>query len=90
MHFLMPHVFASHREFKEWFSNPVTGMIQGNSEYNDNIIKRLHKVSYVTSLFGPFSMDLELVQLVYKFSFFVMLYFSSKVHHYYLNLRINI
>lgn len=44
MHFLMPHVFASHREFKEWFSNPVTGMIQGNSEYNDNIIKRLHKV----------------------------------------------
>ena len=44
MHFLMPHVFASHREFKEWFSNPVSGMIQGNSEYNDSIIKRLHKV----------------------------------------------
>lgn len=45
MHFLMPHVFQSHREFKEWFSNPVTGMIEGNSEYNENIIKRLHKVS---------------------------------------------
>lgn len=45
MHFLMPHVFQSHREFKEWFSNPVTGMIEGNSEYNDSIIKRLHKVS---------------------------------------------
>lgn len=44
MHFLMPDVFASHREFKEWFSNPVTGMIEGNSEYNENIIKRLHKV----------------------------------------------
>lgn len=45
MHFLMPHVFQSHREFKEWFSNPMTGMIEGNSEYNDSIIKRLHKVS---------------------------------------------
>ena len=44
MHFLMPHVFQSHNEFKEWFSNPMTGMIEGNSEYNDSIIKRLHKV----------------------------------------------
>lgn len=44
MHFLMPNLFSSHREFKEWFSNPVTGMIEGNSEYNENIIKRLHKV----------------------------------------------
>uniref|UniRef100_A0A7G3AY70 Putative snf2 family dna-dependent atpase n=1 Tax=Lutzomyia longipalpis TaxID=7200 RepID=A0A7G3AY70_LUTLO len=44
MHFLMPHVFQSHKEFKEWFSNPMTGMIEGNSEYNDSIIKRLHKV----------------------------------------------
>lgn len=40
MHFLMPNVFQSHREFKEWFSNPVTGMIEGNSEYNENIIRR--------------------------------------------------
>jgi len=45
MHFLMPNVFQSHREFKEWFSNPVTGMIEGNSEYNESLIKRLHKVS---------------------------------------------
>lgn len=44
MHFLMPNLFASHHEFKEWFSNPVTGMIEGNAEYNENIIKRLHKV----------------------------------------------
>jgi E1A-binding protein p400 len=44
MHFLMPNVFQSHREFKEWFSNPVTGMIEGNNEYNENIIRRLHKV----------------------------------------------
>uniref|UniRef100_A0A670Z8P8 Snf2 related CREBBP activator protein n=1 Tax=Pseudonaja textilis TaxID=8673 RepID=A0A670Z8P8_PSETE len=44
MHFLMPHVFQSHREFKEWFSNPLTGMIEGSQEYNDNLVKRLHKV----------------------------------------------
>uniref|UniRef100_A0A1A9V1Z9 Helicase domino n=1 Tax=Glossina austeni TaxID=7395 RepID=A0A1A9V1Z9_GLOAU len=44
MHFLMPYVFSSHREFKEWFSNPMTGMIEGNLEYNDQLIQRLHKV----------------------------------------------
>ncbi|KAK2710651.1 hypothetical protein QYM36_011990 [Artemia franciscana] len=44
MHFLMPSMFASHKDFREWFSNPVTGMIEGNSEYNESIIKRLHKV----------------------------------------------
>ncbi|CAG9771556.1 unnamed protein product [Ceutorhynchus assimilis] len=44
MHFLMPAVFQSHREFKEWFANPVSGMIEGNMEYNENIIERLHKV----------------------------------------------
>merc|ERR1719341_230371 len=27
MHFLMPHVFESHRDFKEWFSNPMAGMV---------------------------------------------------------------
>lgn len=54
MHFLMPHVFQSHREFKEWFSNPMTGMIEGNSEYNDSIIKRLHKVCISRCLFSLF------------------------------------
>lgn len=44
MHFLMPQVFASHRDFKDWFSNPLTGMIEGSSEYNDSIVHRLHKV----------------------------------------------
>lgn len=46
MHFLMPHVFQSHREFKEWFANPLTGMIEGSHEYNESLIKRLHKVYY--------------------------------------------
>ncbi|OWF46679.1 helicase domino-like isoform X2 [Mizuhopecten yessoensis] len=44
MHFLMPNVFQSHREFKEWFANPLTGMIEGSHEYNESLIKRLHKV----------------------------------------------
>ncbi|XP_074595103.1 helicase domino-like isoform X2 [Brevipalpus obovatus] len=44
MHFLMPNVFASHRDFRDWFVNPVTGMIEGNHEYNESLIKRLHKL----------------------------------------------
>ena len=44
MHFLMPHVFASHREFQQWFSNPLKFMIEGNQEYNEQLVKRLHKV----------------------------------------------
>lgn len=57
MHFLMPNVFQSHSEFKEWFSNPMTGMIEGQSEYNDSIIKRLHKViSSVLFIFFFFSL----------------------------------
>ncbi|XP_052801568.1 helicase SRCAP-like isoform X2 [Mya arenaria] len=44
MHFLMPHVFQSHKDFKEWFANPLTGMIEGSHEYNENLIRRLHKV----------------------------------------------
>ena len=26
MHFLMPALFASHADFKDWFSNPLNGM----------------------------------------------------------------
>lgn len=37
MHFLMPHVFTSHAQFKDWFSNPLTGMVQGESEVNQVI-----------------------------------------------------
>lgn len=44
MHFLMPNVFSSHKDFKDWFSNPLTGMIEGSREYNEDIINRLHKV----------------------------------------------
>jgi len=44
MHLLMLNVFLSHREFREWLSNPVSGMVEGNTDYNENFIRRLHKV----------------------------------------------
>ena len=44
MHFLMPTVFSSHTDFKEWFSNPMTGMVEGSQEYNESIVTRLHQV----------------------------------------------
>lgn len=44
MHFLMPNFFESHRAFEELFSKPMTGMVEGNVEYNETIIIKLHKV----------------------------------------------
>uniref|UniRef100_A0A8C2SEZ7 Snf2-related CREBBP activator protein n=1 Tax=Capra hircus TaxID=9925 RepID=A0A8C2SEZ7_CAPHI len=29
---------------QQWFSNPLTGMIEGSQEYNEGLVKRLHKV----------------------------------------------
>ena len=34
MHFLMPSVFASHDQFRDWFCNPLTGMVEGSEAYN--------------------------------------------------------
>ena len=34
MHFLMPQVFASHAQFKDWFSNPLTNMVDGSEVIN--------------------------------------------------------
>jgi hypothetical protein len=34
MHFLMPDVFASHSQFRDWFCNPLTGMVEGSEAYN--------------------------------------------------------
>ncbi len=44
MHFLMPQIFQSHSEFKEWFSKPVTGMVEGTHDINEKLITRLHSV----------------------------------------------
>jgi hypothetical protein len=43
MHFLMPNIFASQREFKEWF-NPVTSMIEGKDKASQVLIDRLHAI----------------------------------------------
>ncbi|XP_018648130.1 putative helicase [Schistosoma mansoni] len=44
MHFLMPNIFQSHRDFQEWFASPITGMIEGNTDHNELLVQRLHKV----------------------------------------------
>lgn len=44
MHFLMPHIFQSHQEFKDWFSNPISGMVDGQEKVNKEVLDRLHNV----------------------------------------------
>ncbi|KAI4319598.1 hypothetical protein MLD38_033179 [Melastoma candidum] len=44
MHFLMPHIFQSHQEFKDWFCNPISGMVEGQENVNREVIDRLHNV----------------------------------------------
>lgn len=45
MHFLMPGLFDSLREFKDWFVNPLTSMVEeGNHDNNQELVQRLHKV----------------------------------------------
>ncbi len=44
MHFLMPNIFQSHKEFKDWFANPVTSMIEGEKDMNEDLINRLHGI----------------------------------------------
>ncbi|XP_042513855.1 protein PHOTOPERIOD-INDEPENDENT EARLY FLOWERING 1 isoform X3 [Macadamia integrifolia] len=44
MHFLMPHIFQSHQEFKDWFGNPISGMVEGQEKINKEVIDRLHNV----------------------------------------------
>ncbi|KAI6189549.1 hypothetical protein M3Y97_00020500 [Aphelenchoides bicaudatus] len=44
LHFLMPTVFASRDDFKDWFNNPITEMIENNGDFNMAIVQRLHKV----------------------------------------------
>lgn len=44
MHFLMPHIFQSHQEFKDWFSNPISVMVEGQEKVNKEVVDRLHNV----------------------------------------------
>ncbi|KAF7456495.1 SWI SNF2 family ATPase [Cryptosporidium felis] len=45
LHFLMPHIFTSHHDFKTWFSDPLTSAIENQQVENErNLLKRLHSV----------------------------------------------
>ena len=44
LHFLMPHIFTSHSEFKDWFANPLMQMVEGTSSVNHTLVNRLHSV----------------------------------------------
>mmetsp|Transcript_13824 Transcript_13824/g.33751 ORF Transcript_13824/g.33751 Transcript_13824/m.33751 type:complete len:1940 (-) Transcript_13824:255-6074(-) len=44
MHFLMPSVFQSQKEFQDWFSDPVKNMVEGKESMNQRVIASLHKV----------------------------------------------
>lgn len=42
----MPHLFDSYREFKDWFVNPLTEMVEDScsQEQNQEYVQRLHKI----------------------------------------------
>jgi SNF2 family DNA or RNA helicase len=45
MHFLMPHVFASHADFRAWFSQPLSASVEaGAAPANTQLVARLHGV----------------------------------------------
>ena len=44
MHFLMPHLFRSQAEFKEWFANPLTDHVEGGQKMDPKLVARLHTV----------------------------------------------
>ncbi len=44
LHFLMPYIFRSRKEFSQWFSNPMNNIIEGNTNRNDDLISRLHGI----------------------------------------------
>lgn len=44
LHFLMPYIFRSRKEFSYWFSNPMNNIIEGNIDQNNDVIQRLHGI----------------------------------------------
>jgi hypothetical protein len=44
LHFLMPHMFRSRKEFLYWFSNPMNSMVEGESNVNNDLVQRLHSI----------------------------------------------
>jgi len=44
LHFLMPNVFQSHSEFREWFQEPIETLIQADASVQESMVERLHRV----------------------------------------------
>ncbi|HLD77858.1 MAG TPA: SNF2-related protein, partial [archaeon] len=44
MHFLMPQIFASHTQFKLWFSKPMEGFLDGVDSIDGGLVRRLHSI----------------------------------------------
>jgi E1A-binding protein p400 len=44
MHFLMPQIFASHEDFKEWFYNPFAQSINSNAALNIAVVQNLQSI----------------------------------------------
>uniref|UniRef100_K3WQJ0 Uncharacterized protein n=1 Tax=Globisporangium ultimum (strain ATCC 200006 / CBS 805.95 / DAOM BR144) TaxID=431595 RepID=K3WQJ0_GLOUD len=44
MHFLMPHVFSSRREFTYWFQHPLSLMVEGEQDVNNQLVGQLHGI----------------------------------------------
>lgn len=45
LHFLMPYIFRSRKEFSYWFSNPMQNLIEGKSDdHSDDVVMRLHGI----------------------------------------------
>ena len=40
----MPYIFRSRKEFSYWFANPMSSMIEGNAEHNNDVVQRLHGI----------------------------------------------
>lgn len=44
MHFLMPHIFTSQQDFKEWFSNPFNQSMNQSQSLNMMVVQRLQSI----------------------------------------------
>lgn len=44
MHFLMPHIFSSQQDFKEWFSNPFSQSMNQTQSLNMLVVQRLQSI----------------------------------------------
>ena len=55
MHFLMPHIFQSHAQFKEWFGNPVEGLVDSAKQTSkEKQLRDQERVHRLHTLLRPF------------------------------------